>query len=48
MNDVVCGEGHVLPVAIRLDVAAVSRSLAAPLTGWDIGFSALHDWHRAG
>ena len=47
MNDLVCTEGYVLPVAVRLKVAAVSRNLAAPLTGWDIDLSALHDWHRA-
>jgi peptide/nickel transport system substrate-binding protein len=48
MNDLVCSEGHVLPVVVRSDVAAVARNLAAPLTGWDIGLAALHDWHRAG
>jgi peptide/nickel transport system substrate-binding protein len=47
MNDLVCGEGQVLPVVARFDVAAVARNLAAPLTGWDIGLAALHDWHRA-
>jgi peptide/nickel transport system substrate-binding protein len=48
MNDLVCDEGHVLPVVVRLDVAAVGRTLAAPLTGWDIGLAAVHDWHRGG
>jgi peptide/nickel transport system substrate-binding protein len=47
LNDLVCSEGHVLPVVVRLDVAAVGRTLAAPLTGWDIGLAALHDWHRS-
>ena len=48
MNDLVCSEGHVLPVAVRVEVAALGRTIVAPLTGWDIGLAALHDWHRAG
>jgi peptide/nickel transport system substrate-binding protein len=47
MNDLVCTEGYVLPVLARKRVAALSRNLMAPLTGWDIELTALHDWHRA-
>ena len=46
MNDLVCSEGHVLPVVIRPDVAALGRTIMAPLSGWDIGLSGLHDWYR--
>ena len=47
LNDLVCSEGHILPVAVRFDVAALGRTIAAPLTGWDVGLAALHDWHRS-
>ena len=47
MNDLVCSDGHILPIVIRPDVAALARTIMAPLTGWDIGLSALHDWYRA-
>lgn len=46
MNDLVCSEGHVVPVVVRPDVAALGRTVVAPLSGWDIGLSALHDWYR--
>jgi peptide/nickel transport system substrate-binding protein len=48
MNDIVCGDGHILPVVIRPDVAALGRSIVAPLSGWDIGLAGLHDWYRTG
>jgi len=47
MNDLVCSESHVLPVVVRSRVTALSSNLAAPLSGWDLDFAALHDWHRA-
>lgn len=47
MNDLVCSEGYVLPVVVRPDVAALGRTVMAPLSGWDIGLSALHDWYRS-
>jgi peptide/nickel transport system substrate-binding protein len=46
MNDLVCSEGHVIPVVVRPDVAALGRGIVAPLSGWDIGLSALHEWYR--
>jgi len=48
MNDLVCSDGHVLPVVARPDVAALANTIVAPLTGWDIGLAALHDWYRTG
>jgi hypothetical protein len=36
----------VLPVVIRLDVAALGRTVQAPLSGWDLGFSGIHEWYR--
>ena len=46
MNDLVCREGHVLPVAVRPDVDALGRGVQAPLSGWDLAFAGLHDWYR--
>jgi hypothetical protein len=31
---------------IRLDCAALARNMVAPLSGWDLGLSAIHDWYR--
>ncbi|MDP9123487.1 MAG: peptide ABC transporter substrate-binding protein [Pseudomonadota bacterium] len=46
MNDMACNAGYVVPVAVRAQVAALSKSISAPLTGWDIDLSGLHDWYR--
>ena len=46
MNDLVCREGHVLPVVVRPDVDALGRGVQAPLSGWDLAFAGLHDWYR--
>jgi len=47
MNDMTCTAGHVVPVAVRAQVTALSSSIQAPLTGWDLDLSGLHDWYRA-
>ena len=47
MNDLVCGDGYVLPLVYRPDVVAVSRTLVANLSGWDRHLGSIHDWHRA-
>ena len=47
MNDLVCGDGYLIPLMFRLNVSALGNRLAAPLTGWDLDMSSLADWHRA-
>ena len=47
MNDMACNAGHVVPVAVRAQVTALSKSIVAPLTGWDLDLSGIHDWYRA-
>ncbi len=47
MNDMACNAGFVVPVAVRAQVTALSKSIVAPLTGWDLDLSGLHDWYRA-
>ena len=46
MNDMACNAGHVVPVALRAQVTALSKSISAPLTGWDLDLSGIHDWYR--
>ena len=48
MNDLVCGDGYLVPLMFRLNVVALSNRLLAPLTGWDLDMSTLADWHRPG
>ena len=47
MNDIACNAGHVVPVAVRAQVTALAKSISAPLTGWDLDMSGIHDWFRA-
>ncbi len=47
MNDLACNAGHVVPVAVRAQVTALGKSVSAPLTGWDLDLSGIHDWYRA-
>ncbi len=47
MNDMACNAGYSIPVALRAQVTALSKSIVAPLTGWDLDLSGLHDWYRA-
>ena len=46
MNDMVCNSGYVAPVALRANVTELSKSISAPLTGWDLDMSGIHDWYR--
>ena len=46
-NDLTTNAGHVVPVAVRAQVTALSKSISAPLTGWDLDLSGIHDWFRA-
>jgi peptide/nickel transport system substrate-binding protein len=45
-NDLVVGDPCVIPVVYRPRVQVVNSNLAAPLSGWDLDFWALHDWYR--
>jgi peptide/nickel transport system substrate-binding protein len=47
MNDMACTGGYVVPVAVRAQVTALGKSISAPLTGWDLDLSGIHDWFRA-
>ena len=46
MNDLVCSEGHVLPLMYRPSVAALRNGLIAELSGWGEELGSLHDWYR--
>ena len=46
MNDMATNAGHVVPIAVRAQVTALAKSISAPLTGWDLDLSGLHDWYR--
>ena len=46
MNDLVCNERAMIPVAYRPRVDGLARNLAAPLTDWDNPLAGLHDWYR--
>ena len=46
MNDLVCNERAMIPVAYRPRVDGLARNLAAPLSDWDNPLAGLHDWYR--
>ena len=46
MNDLVCGDGYLIPLMFRLNVSALGQRLVAPLSGWDGDMSSLADWYR--
>jgi len=46
MNDIVCNDVAMVPVVYRPSVDGLSRSISAPMTGWDLGLAAVHDWYR--
>ena len=46
MNDLVCNDNAVIPVVYRRSVHGLARNIVAPLSGWDIALSGLHDWYR--
>ena len=47
MNDLVCGDGYLIPLLFRLNVSALGARLMAPMTGWDLDMSTLADWYRS-
>jgi len=46
LNDLVCGDGYLVPLMFRLNVSALGARLQAPLTGWDLDMSTLAEWYR--
>ena len=46
MNELVIENNVVVPIVARPRVAAVSRSLRAPMSGWDNDTWLLKDWYR--
>jgi peptide/nickel transport system substrate-binding protein len=46
MNDLVCGDGYLIPLMFRFNVSAVANRLIAPPTGWDLDMSTLAEWYR--
>jgi peptide/nickel transport system substrate-binding protein len=46
MNDLVVGEPVVIPVVYRPRVSAISRQLAARVSGWDNDLWDLKNWYR--
>ncbi len=46
MNDLVVKDGYIIPLISRPRVRGAVLKLVAPLTGWDLDFSSLHNWYR--
>jgi peptide/nickel transport system substrate-binding protein len=46
MNDMVVKDGYIIPLISRPRVRGASLKLVAPLSGWDLDFSSLHNWYR--
>ena len=46
MNDLVCGDGYLVPLMFRLNVSGLAHNLVAPMTGWDLDMSTLAEWYR--
>ena len=46
MNDLVVASGCIVPLVNRARVRGAAARLVAPLSAWDLDFSALHDWYR--
>jgi peptide/nickel transport system substrate-binding protein len=46
LNDLVIKDGFCLPLISRPRVRGVSLKMTAQLSGWDLDFSALHNWYR--
>ena len=46
MNDLVCSDGHVIPVVFRPRVSAAGNKLVNRLSGWDNDTWAIGDWYK--
>jgi peptide/nickel transport system substrate-binding protein len=45
MNDLVVGDGYVVPIVVRRSARAMNRSLVAPLSGWQSDIASLPHWY---
>jgi len=48
MNDLVVGDGYVLPIVARTSVRAMNKRLVAPLSGWQSDMASLPHWYSEG
>jgi peptide/nickel transport system substrate-binding protein len=48
MNDLVCGDHHLLPLVTRPKLAAAGRGLQVPLSGWTEDLATIAHWYREG
>lgn len=48
MNDLVVGDGYVLPFVARMTARAMNRRLVAPLSGWQNDMASLPHWYSEG
>ena len=46
MNDLVCGDNHLLPIVTRPKVAAQIKGLQVPLSGWGEDLASVAHWYR--
>ncbi|MFM7532547.1 MAG: peptide ABC transporter substrate-binding protein [Rubrivivax sp.] len=46
MNDLVVGDGYLVPLLFRMNVNGLANKLVAPLSGWDLDMSTLAEWYR--
>jgi peptide/nickel transport system substrate-binding protein len=46
MNDLVCGDGFIVPLVYRPTVAALRKGIVAELSGWSEELGSLADWVR--
>lgn len=46
MNDLVCGDGYLVPLMFRYEITGQALDLVAPISGWDLELSALANWYR--
>jgi peptide/nickel transport system substrate-binding protein len=46
LNDMVVADNVIVPLISRPRVRGAALKLMTGLSGWDLDFSALHDWHR--
>ena len=46
LNDIVCDDHAVVPIAYRPKTNAIANSLQAPVSGWSVETAFIHDWYR--
>ena len=46
MNEMVVGDGYIIPVVFRPRPSAATLKLVAPLSGWDNDLWALPHWYK--